>query len=93
LKKTNILTAIANIKLQATKYPYLYFNFGGARVSEVSDLRVRDINLNERLAKLRGKGSKERVVPLGKATCEILISYLNGVRPMPNSILKLNHAG
>jgi integrase/recombinase XerD len=54
----------------------------GARVSEVSDLRLRDVNFSEKVARLRGKGGKERMVPLGQAACESLAQYLNGVRPL-----------
>ena len=42
------------------------FYAAGLRISELSGLRMRDINLEESAVKVRGKGSKERLVPLGR---------------------------
>lgn len=52
----------------------------GARVSEVCDIKVSDVNLEERTVRLFGKGSKERMTPLGRAAIEALNRYLNGTR-------------
>lgn len=52
----------------------------GARVSEVCDLRVTDIDLAEKTIKLFGKGSKQRMTPLGRAAVEALSRYLDGPR-------------
>ena len=38
----------------------------GLRVSEASNLRVTDLNLSTREIRVRGKGSKERVVLIGQ---------------------------
>jgi integrase/recombinase XerC len=38
----------------------------GLRISEVCGLRVADVNLSERALRVRGKGRKERQVPLGR---------------------------
>ena len=48
----------------------------GLRVSEVAGLTVDDINLKEGLVKARGKGKKERVVPVGDKAADALKSYL-----------------
>lgn len=62
----------------------------GARVSEVCDMKVSDINLEERTVRLFGKGSKERMTPLGKASIQAVIRYLGGAR----DILRMrNRAG
>ncbi|WP_281864452.1 site-specific integrase [Bacteroides acidifaciens] len=49
----------------------------GARVSELTDLKVRDLHLEEcPIVKLHGKGGKIRQVPLTKKTATILSKYL-----------------
>jgi integrase/recombinase XerD len=53
----------------------------GLRVSELVSLRLRDLNLDSGYLRCLGKGSKERVVPLGRMAAERLRGYLNRVRP------------
>jgi integrase/recombinase XerD len=53
----------------------------GARVSETADLRVEDVNLEYGFARCFGKGSKERVVPLGRRAIAAVRAYLHGERP------------
>ena len=48
----------------------------GLRVSELCGLNHQDINLPEQEARIRGKGGKERVVPLGKPSIAALEHYL-----------------
>lgn len=52
----------------------------GLRVSELINLSVNDVNLNVGYVRARGKGSKERIVPLGKAAGQALKGYLEGPR-------------
>jgi tyrosine recombinase XerD len=52
----------------------------GARVSEVCDLKIGDVDLEERTVKLFGKGSKQRMTPLGVPAMEALRRYLDGPR-------------
>lgn len=52
----------------------------GARVSEVVGLKLFDVDLLERTIRLFGKGSKQRMTPLGRAAVEALTLYLNGTR-------------
>lgn len=47
----------------------------GLRVSELVGLNVEDMNLREELVKVRGKGKKERIVPVGKKAVEAIRSY------------------
>jgi integrase/recombinase XerC len=52
----------------------------GLRVSELVNLKMSDINLDEMIVKVMGKGRKERLVPVGTKACESLKKYLD-VRP------------
>lgn len=49
----------------------------GARVSEVVGLDRDDVDLPEGLVRLRGKGRKERIVPIGSVAMEALKEYLH----------------
>ena len=49
---------------------------GGLRVSELTNLRVEDLSLDEGRIRLLGKGDKERVVPLGEPAIRALAAYL-----------------
>lgn len=49
----------------------------GARVSEVTGLLKENVFLSESFIKCRGKGSKERLVPLGKTAVEFAGRYLD----------------
>lgn len=53
----------------------------GLRVSELVSLRLRDINLEAGYLRCVGKGSKERLVPLGRQAAQRLRVYLDGARP------------
>jgi integrase/recombinase XerC len=48
----------------------------GLRVSEVEGLNIDDLNLRECLVKVRGKGKKERIVPIGGKAVDALKSYI-----------------
>lgn len=52
----------------------------GVRVSELVGINVRDINLERGYLAVFGKGSKERVVPLGEAAADSLRDYLERAR-------------
>ncbi|MCP4653145.1 MAG: site-specific tyrosine recombinase XerD [Candidatus Omnitrophica bacterium] len=53
----------------------------GLRVSEASSLRISDLNFEVGFIKCRGKGSKERIVPLGGVASHFLQRYINEARP------------
>lgn len=53
----------------------------GMRVSELISLKVTDINLNMKYVLAFGKGSKERLIPLGSVAAGYLEKYLASVRP------------
>jgi tyrosine recombinase XerC len=48
----------------------------GIRVSELAGMNLEDMNFQERLVRVRGKGKKERLVPFGRIAEERLKSYL-----------------
>lgn len=48
----------------------------GARISEACDVNLDDFDLNSRVVRLFGKGSKERIVPFGRAAESHLRTYL-----------------
>ena len=49
----------------------------GCRVSELCDINLSDIDLDEKYLKLKGKGSKQRIVPIGSMLYKNLLQYLN----------------
>jgi site-specific recombinase XerD len=53
----------------------------GARREELANLTLERLNLARRTARLYGKGSKERLVPLGKHATHWLSRYLKEARP------------
>jgi integrase/recombinase XerD len=53
----------------------------GARVTEICRLRVGDLAPDGRSARLRGKGGRERMVPLGEPARQAVAAYLRKVRP------------
>jgi len=54
----------------------------GLRVSELIQLRLKDINLEEGFLICRGKGGKERIVPLGRKAEQSIQNYLDTSRPL-----------
>lgn len=70
----------------------------GLRVSEICGLRVDDLHLTMGFVQCRGKGGKERIVPLGSHALRALSEYLQNGRPELTSAnneaaLFLNHLG
>jgi integrase/recombinase XerD len=61
----------------------------GLRVSELVHLSVNDVNLEVGYVRTKGKGSKERIVPLGKAACQALEEYLQGPRRLRQGFWKI----
>jgi integrase/recombinase XerD len=53
----------------------------GLRVSELVGLRLAQVNLAHGVARLLGKGGRERLVPIGEAAIEAIEYYLKRARP------------
>jgi len=61
----------------------------GVRVSELTGLMLGEINLRQGVIRIVGKGSKERLVPMGEEAISWLTRYLKDAR---NELLKNNRA-
>ncbi len=69
----------------------------GLRVSECTQLRINQLDLDVNLVRLTGKGDKERIVPLPKSSAKIIKRYLDIVRSVWNvrgqSLVFVNRRG
>lgn len=72
----------------------------GLRVAELTGLKIQDIDMENELVKVKGKGGKERIVPFGEKAKEALIEYLherekllNKNRLVSTDFLFLNYRG
>ena len=52
----------------------------GIRISELTNIKLSDINLSEELLRVMGKGAKERIIPIGKKSCINICEYINKYR-------------
>ena len=74
------------------------FYASGLRVSELADLKTTSINYDVGFVRAVGKGSKERIIPLGSKAREALQKYLLKARPQllkkqSNDVLFLSRLG
>ena len=74
------------------------FYSGGLRVSELAAVALQEIDVENGFLRVFGKGSKERVVPVGRRACEAVAVYLTSGRPhlvkaRTGSVLFLNNRG
>ncbi len=58
------------------------FYAGALRVSEMTAVKLEDLKLELGYLLVRGKGDKERIVPLGKSAQEVLAEYMRHSRPV-----------
>ncbi|MBI2723214.1 MAG: tyrosine recombinase [Bacteroidetes bacterium] len=63
-----------NISLLETLYSC------GLRVSELVNLKISNLHLKEDYIKVEGKGSKERLIPIGASAKNLINNYLNNLR-------------
>jgi integrase/recombinase XerD len=74
------------------------FYSSGLRVSELAGLTLQQVDLDHGFVRVFGKGSKERVVPVGTKACDALATYLAAarrhfVKPRTGSSLFLSERG
>jgi integrase/recombinase XerD len=56
----------------------------GLRVSELTGMQISDIYFNEGFVRIRGKGKKERLVPIGRVALKQISTYMQQVRVHQN---------
>lgn len=54
----------------------------GTRISELINIKVNDLFLSEEVIRVFGKGSKERLIPIGSSAIKWVIEYLKKSRPL-----------
>lgn len=70
-----------NDKLGIRDRAMLEFLYGtGVRVSELINIKIRDLSGDEKLVRVIGKGGKERLIPCGEVAIHFVQRYLNEVR-------------
>jgi site-specific recombinase XerD len=62
----------------------------GIRLTELTELKLKEVNLVQRCLKIHGKGNKERIVPVGVTLQKALAKYINKYRPNPQYPLSNN---
>ena len=55
----------------------------GLRISELCGLRAEDIDWSEQIVRVRGKGKKERLVPIGEPALQAIQNYWNMLKQPP----------
>ena len=69
------------------------FLYGCAlRVSELCGLNYSDIDLKNNIIRVMGKGSKERIVPIGSKSVEVIKQYLNTIETNKTSPLIIDNS-
>jgi integrase/recombinase XerD len=53
----------------------------GLRISELANARLENLNFEERILRVTGKGNKMRLVPVGRKACAALTAYISAERP------------
>lgn len=53
----------------------------GLRVSELINIKISEINFNENILLITGKGNKQRLVPMGELSKKQILIYLEQIRP------------
>ncbi|MEO8398694.1 MAG: site-specific tyrosine recombinase XerD [Ignavibacteriaceae bacterium] len=54
----------------------------GVRISELIDLKISDLFFSEDMIRVLGKGSKERIIPIGQSAINWVTKYLQSSRPL-----------
>jgi integrase/recombinase XerD len=78
----NQVNQLLQVNLRGRPFPYrdramlelLYAS--GLRISELTGARLENLNLEDRVIRVIGKGSKTRLVPIGRRACDAIAGYL-----------------
>ncbi len=62
------------------------FYSAGLRIGEIVAINLEDMNLSDGLIKVKGKGRKERIVPVGRKAIEAIKEYLANLPPPLNPL-------
>lgn len=65
----------------------------GLRIAEVAAVNIEDVNLSENLIRVKGKGRKERIVPIGSKAVEAIRKYIADCGLRNETPLFLNKSG
>ena len=65
----------------------------GLRISEVCGLQAQDIDWHERLVRVRGKGKKERLIPIGQPALKAITNYWHFLPQLPGGQSPVFFAG
>ncbi|MEY2546892.1 MAG: integrase/recombinase XerD [Verrucomicrobiota bacterium] len=53
----------------------------GLRISELANARLENVDLEQGVVRVTGKGNKTRLVPVGRKACEAIANYVTNERP------------
>ncbi len=80
------INKIFSSQLNCTEQAIFELLYGcGLRVSELTNLEIKNIDLNSKLLRCFGKGSKERIIPIGEKAKTAIQKYLELRNLYPNS--------
>ena len=77
---------LLEVNLQGRPFPFRdraileLFYASGLRISELTGARLENLNLQDRIIRVIGKGSKTRLVPIGRIACDAIRQYLTEER-------------
>ena len=49
----------------------------GLRISELTNLKLNQVDITQGIVKVMGKGGKERIIPIGETALAWLVSYID----------------
>lgn len=75
-KKLLSFLSAADFKILRTSAIIDLLYSSGLRISEITNLTIESVNLDQGWVRVKGKGSKERIVPIAEKTVKILKLYL-----------------
>lgn len=85
----NDMEKIFTSNLDCTEQAIFELLYGcGLRVSELTNLEIKNIDLNTKILRCFGKGSKERIVPIGEKAKKAILKYLEYRNLFPDNSSK-----